>query len=593
MTDPSTSDPPSPTDSSPQLPEAPGSRRSSRLLSWGSGSGGHSRAWSVWTRVGVTALVALILGSTAVLLLSQATWTLLPSEQAPIGQMADLAPGERAAPAPSALPPEAPAPEAGAPSAPGPVSADIASSDPAGLPAAPAPLGGSGGQRPPPEGFADIAERLMPAVVNISTMQVLSLRGEDGMPTFPRGSPLERFNELFDHPARQTTSLGSGFVVDPKGVIVTNHHVIEDADEITVTFANGDQAPARVLGRDPATDIAVLKVDMPTNLPFVRWGDSDAARVGDWVIAIGNPFGLGGTVTTGIVSARNRDIQAGRYDDFLQTDAAINRGNSGGPLFNLRGEVIGVNTAIASPTGGSVGVGFSAPANLVRRVAQQLQATGEVRRGWLGVTVQPVTADIAKSVGLAGAQGALVTRVDPNGPSARGGLRAGDLVLAFDGRAMADGRALTRAVADSQPGRSAKVEFLRQGKRLTATVTIARLADERPAGTAAARVPQSGPAQSEAYGMRFSALTPPLRRRYGVSDSIFGVMVVAVDPDSDAVGKITPGDVVLELQFQPVRNPQEARAKAMAHAQASDRPLLVYVYRDGDYAFRAVSEQRR
>jgi serine protease Do len=413
------------------------------------------------------------------------------------------------------------------------------------------------------------------------------------MPTFPRGSPLERFNELFDHPARQTTSLGSGFVVDPKGVIVTNHHVIEDADEITVTFANGDQAPARVLGRDPATDIAVLKVDMPTNLPFVRWGDSDAARVGDWVIAIGNPFGLGGTVTTGIVSARNRDIQAGRYDDFLQTDAAINRGNSGGPLFNLRGEVIGVNTAIASPTGGSVGVGFSAPANLVRRVAQQLQATGEVRRGWLGVTVQPVTADIAKSVGLAGAQGALVTRVDPNGPSARGGLRAGDLVLAFDGRAMADGRALTRAVADSQPGRSAKVEFLRQGKRLTATVTIARLADERPAGTAAARVPQSGPAQSEAYGMRFSALTPPLRRRYGVSDSIFGVMVVAVDPDSDAVGKITPGDVVLELQFQPVRNPQEARAKAMAHAQASDRPLLVYVYRDGDYAFRAVSEQRR
>ncbi|MBC7770254.1 MAG: trypsin-like peptidase domain-containing protein, partial [Phycisphaerales bacterium] len=325
----------------------------------------------------------------------------------------------------------------------------------------------------PREGYADLVERLSPAVVNIATSQ--RVEGVEDLPRFPPGSPMERFNEGLGEGAAQVNSLGSGFIISADGVVVTNNHVIEAADAIEVILQNGQRFEATVVGRDPATDIAVLRMHARTPLPYVNMGDSDTARVGDVVLAIGNPFGLGGSLSVGVVSARNRNIDAGRYDDFIQTDAAINRGNSGGPLFNSDGEVIGVNTAILTPTGNSVGVGFATPTSIVRPVVDQLVRYGETRRGWLGVRLANLNRAAAERAGYDGETGALVTRITPNGPAATAGLRPGDVVVKFAGRDVGDSRSLTRMVGEAAVGAQVPVEIIRDGRRMVIAATIERL----------------------------------------------------------------------------------------------------------------------
>lgn len=333
--------------------------------------------------------------------------------------------------------------------------------------------------RPAPDSFADMAAQLLPTVVNISTSQTLKAGQRNTVLQAPPGSPLEDLLKGMSGPnqPRKVTSLGSGFIIDPSGLIVTNNHVIEGADQISVNLNDGTTLPAKVVGRDDKTDLALLKINPRRPLPAARFGDSDKARIGDWVIAIGNPFGLGSTVTAGIVSARNRNIDAGPYDEFIQTDAPINRGNSGGPLFDMTGAVVGINSAIYSPTGGSVGIGFAIPSNLARDVIGQLRQTGTVRRGWVGVNIQPVTPDIAQRAGLPGPWGALVTNVTPNGPAARAGIHNGDVVVVFDGKKIPDPRTLSRAAAAAPIGKTVNVEVLRNRQRLYLRLTVQRLAD--------------------------------------------------------------------------------------------------------------------
>jgi len=335
-----------------------------------------------------------------------------------------------------------------------------------------------------PATFADLAARLLPMVVNIATTETLkAIAPAPGMPNIPPGSPLADLFKDFLGPGRaaprHVTSLGSGFIIDPTGYIVTNNHVIADADQISVTLNDGTTLPAKLIGRDEKTDLALLKVSSRKPLPSAKFGDSDHARIGDWVIAIGNPFGLGSTVTAGIVSARNRDIEAGPYDDFIQTDAPINRGNSGGPLFDMDGNVVGVNSAIYSPSGGSVGIAFSIPSNLAREVTGQLRQFGQARRGWIGVRIQQVTADLAEGLGLPGTSGALIANVSPGGPAARGGIQNGDFITTFDGKTISDSRALSRVVADTPINKSVGVELVRKGRKMNVRVTVLRL-NEKP-----------------------------------------------------------------------------------------------------------------
>ena len=337
---------------------------------------------------------------------------------------------------------------------------------------APVPAVAAGG--PGPDGFADLAARLLPAVVNVSTTQTLKKEDMPDMPQFPPGSPFDEFFKDFmerqkgqDATPRKVTALGSGFIIDPSGLVVTNNHVIDDAEQITVILHDTQAFKAKIVGRDTKADLALLKIEVPTKLPFVQFGDSDGARVGDWVIAIGNPFGLGGTVTAGIVSARARDINAGPYDDFIQTDASINKGNSGGPLFNMKGEVIGINTAIFSPSGGSIGIGFSIPSNEAKPVLADLQKYGKTRRGWLGVRIQSVTPDIAESLGLKEQKGALVAGTTPDGPAEKAGIKAGDVILTFDGKDVVDMRRLPRIVAETGIDKDVDVQLWRGGKMTT------------------------------------------------------------------------------------------------------------------------------
>ncbi len=444
--------------------------------------------------------------------------------------------------------------------------------------------------RQPAEGYGDLAARLMPAVVNIATTQRI-----DGVGAPPRGRG-DRSDDLFgDENLNEVSSLGSGFIVSAQGMIVTNNHVIDEADQIEVVFQDGDRLRAEIVGRDPATDIAVLKVNANRPLPFVRFAGANSYRVGDLVIAIGNPFGLGGSVSAGIVSARNRNISAGRYDDFIQTDAAINRGNSGGPLFNMAGDVIGVNTAIVSPTGGSVGVGFAAPADLVSSVVSQIIQFGETRRGWLGVRIGLVTQDAAQRAGLQRPRGALVTGITPNSPAARAGLQPGDIILKFDGKDVVEGRNLTRYVADTPINKTVAVEYARGARRLNANVTVLRLDEGRPPPVLAARPEEGQPAQpsraveGRVLGLTLSTLTPQLRQRFGVGLDARGLVVVAVDPGTDAAGKLQPGDVIVEMQFEEVETIAEAQ-RVVQRAPPS-RPVLVYVNRGGDMTFRSVKRR--
>lgn len=439
----------------------------------------------------------------------------------------------------------------------------------------------------PNGGFADLNDALSPAVVNIATANRIG--DEDGMPVFPPGSPLERFNDMLGDGPRVERSLGSGFIITTDGLVVTNHHVIDDADEVEVVLQDGRVLPAEIIGRDPATDLAVLRVDAGEPLPFVRFGDSDTLRVGEWVVAIGNPFGLGGSLTAGVVSAQGRDI-GGRYDDYVQTDVAINSGNSGGPLFNMDGEVIGVNTAIFSPTGASVGISFSIPSRVAEPVVEQLIEYGETRRGWLGVNVQPVTQDMADAMGLSSARGALVTRIDPEGPAGDSDLAVGDVVLAFAEQPVADDRALPRIVAATEPGSTVEVEVFRRGQAVTLEVTVERLNEgNSPAAPVGATPREDAPATSgdDLFGLTLEPLTDQLRRRYRVHPDADGLIVTEINPDSDAAGKVRVGDVVEEIAWTSVEDLDQARALAEG-ASEDGSPVLFSLNRQGQYVLQTL-----
>ncbi len=444
--------------------------------------------------------------------------------------------------------------------------------------------------RAAPESFADLADRLLPGVVNISTSQTLQARADKGpeMPQFPPGSPFEKFFKDFmdrersgkDATPRKAVSLGSGFVVDPAGFVVTNNHVIEGADEITVTFPDGTSLKAKLLGHDERTDIAVLKVDSPKPLAAVPFGDSDKARVGDWVLAIGNPFGLGGSVTAGIVSARGRDINQGPYDNFIQTDAAINKGNSGGPLFNMDGEVIGINTAIYSPTGGSVGIGFSIPANLAKGVVAQLRDFGRAKRGWLGVRIQQVSPDIAESVGLKEPVGAMVAGINEGGPAESAKLRNGDIVTKFDGHDLKDMRSLPRVVADTPIGKTVPVVVWRDGKEVTLDVTVGEMPEDQK--LAAASPDKPAPAAKTvdltSLGLRLSAISAETRDKFKLPADQKGVLITDVVSGTPAAERgLKPGDVIVEVQQEEVATPSDVSDKVEKVRRANRKSVLMLV----------------
>jgi len=441
-----------------------------------------------------------------------------------------------------------------------------------------------------PDGFTELAKRLSPSVVNISTAQTVEVDTSDSQ-AFPEGSPLERFNDFFggrnDRDGRVSKSLGSGFVIDDDGHIVTNNHVIEDADLIEVTFPNGDTYEAELIGRDPATDIAVLKIETGSDIPAVPWGDSDTSEVGEWVIAIGNPFGYSGSVAAGIISARNRDISSGNYDDFIQTDVAINRGNSGGPLFNMEGEVIGVNTAILSPTGYSVGISFSVPSELAQSIVAQLIEYGETRRGYLGVRPQSVTNAIAQSYGLDSAQGALVKSVVKDSPADKAGLQRGDLIISLGGKTLEASRLLSRLVAEAEIGKPLEIEILRKRKKKTITVEIERLKEQVTDEEKIRREVEEGNAERSVVGISVEALSEDVRDRYRVAPHVKGVRVVKINKRAEASGKIQKGDIIEEVGFESIATPAEFEEAMNAAAETGD-PVTLLVNRNGNYIFYAL-----
>jgi serine protease Do len=446
--------------------------------------------------------------------------------------------------------------------------------------------------RPAPDSFADLANKLLPTVVNINTSQTLKAPPQNAMPQLPPGSPLEDLFKNFLGPKpntpRHVTSLGSGFIVDPSGYIVTNNHVIEDSDQITVSLQDGTQMPARVVGRDTKTDIALLKVAPKKPLPATHFGDSEKTRIGDWVIAIGDPFGIGSTVTAGIVSARNRNINAGPYDDFIQTDAPINRGNSGGPLFDMDGNVIGINSQIYTPSGGSVGIGFAIPANLAREVVSQLRQFGMARRGWIGVRIQPVTPEIAEGLGLSTTQGALVADVTQGGPAAKAGLVNGDLVTGFDGKMVPDDRALPRIVADTPIGKTVNIDVLRKSRKQTLKITVQKLADDAKADKPVKAPPAPVKNQSKLaqLGLSLGALDAATRGKFKIAPGVQGVAVTAVDPGSIAAEKnVRPGDVIVEVAGQAVKTPDDVAKRVDADIKAGRKAALMLINRDGDLQY--------
>ncbi|QGY00451.1 DegQ family serine endoprotease [Roseovarius faecimaris] len=446
-----------------------------------------------------------------------------------------------------------------------------------------------------PDSFADLAEKISPAVVNITTSTVVA-QGSGPSPIVPDGSPFEDFFREFrdrngqgDRP-RRTSALGSGFVISEDGYIVTNNHVIESADEIIIEFYSGDELEAKVIGTDPKTDIALLKVEADGPLPFVSFGDSDTARVGDWVMAMGNPLGQGFSVSAGIVSARNRAL-SGTYDDYIQTDAAINRGNSGGPLFNLNGEVIGVNTAILSPNGGSIGIGFSMASNVVTRVVDQLQEYGETRRGWLGVRIQDVTDDVAEAIGLEKTAGAMVTDV-PDGPAKEGGMMAGDVIMSFDGHDVSDTRDLVRRVGNSEVGKSVRVVVFREGKTQTLKITLGR----REAAEGAVPAVQQGedgeaePMEKVVLGLTLSPLDDELRGQLDLGDNATGLVVKDVDTLAEAYEKgMRAGDLITEAGQQKVLSITDLEDRIAEAEEGGRKSLLLLVRRAGEPRFVALS----
>src|SRR4051794_7124946 len=459
-----------------------------------------------------------------------------------------------------------------------------------------------------PESFADLAEEIMPAVVNISASTTVEARSRT-LPQLPQGTPFEDlFEEFFnrrggpggpggpgpDAPRqRRSNSLGSGFVVDASGIVVTNNHVIGDANEITVIFSDGQRLKAEIVGKDSKVDLAVLKVKPEKPLKAVTFGDSEKVRPGDWVLAIGNPFGLGGSVTAGIISARGRNIESGPYDNYIQTDASINKGNSGGPLFNMNGEVIGINTAILSPTGGSVGIGFAVPAATAVPVLDQLRQFGETRRGWLGVRIQNVDDATAEALGLGHARGALIAGVDDKGPAKPAGLDVGDVITKFDGREVRESRDLPRIVAATPVGKAVDVTVMRKGKELTKSVTLGRLEDnDRQQQASLNQPPADVPSASRrVLGLELSGVTEELRRRYSLKEGLKGVVITRVDPSSAAADKrIQPGEVIVEVGQEPVSSPADVPRRIEGLKKDGKKSALLLVANaQGEVRFVAVS----
>jgi len=450
-------------------------------------------------------------------------------------------------------------------------------------------------------GFGPLVAKVKPAVVQIAT--VSQAQGEDGqdlqqmMPDLP-----PPFRDMFRHrfgeggPMREQRALGSGFIIDPAGYIVTNNHVVDGAREVSVTLTDGNKYKAKVIGRDPKTDLALVKIDAGHNLPYVAFGDSDKAQEGDWVIAVGNPYGLGGTVTAGIISAHGRNINSGPYDDFLQIDAPINRGNSGGPTFNLQGQVVGVNTAIYSPNGGSVGIGFAIPSNVAKTVVASLQSSGRVTRGWLGVEIQQMTPEMASALGLDRERGALVAGVQPDSPAAKAGLRVGDVITGYAGKPVNSLQNLTTAVADTKIGSSAPIEIIRDGKSVTVTATIAQLKDEQQASAGSngqarrGAGPAAGTAGSEtAIGLRLAALNQSARQRFDIPRDVKGVVVLDTDPNSNAADQgVQAGDIIEQVNNKAVSQPKDVTAQVAQARKSGRKAVALLINRGGQEQFVAV-----
>ncbi len=434
-----------------------------------------------------------------------------------------------------------------------------------------------------PDSFADLAKELLPTVVNISTKHL----NDDG----DRSGNFEEFFEDFGQGRPpQGAALGSGFIIDSSGYVVTNHHVVDGADEITVRLQDDTSLVATLVGSDERTDLALLKVESDEPLPASEWGDSDTARIGDWVMAIGNPFGLGGTVTAGIVSARGRDIRSGPYDDFIQTDAAINRGNSGGPLFNMDGDVIGVNSAIFSPSGGSVGIGFSIPSQMAKNVITQLREHGEVRRGWLGVRIQRVTPELAEGLRLDEDRGALVASVTPDGPAEAAGIHQGDVIIEFNDRIVPESSKLPRMVAETPIGSKVPVKVWRKGKEVTVYAELGALNEAVVAAAAPGRnETEKTPDTVSDLGMELSELTAQLRQEFELPADMTGVMVTKVDGNSAAAAKgISAGDVIVEVDQEAVENTGDVVKQIEKAREEGYRVVTLLVYAENDYSWIAV-----
>jgi serine protease Do len=450
-----------------------------------------------------------------------------------------------------------------------------------------------------PQGFADVAEQALPAYVDIIVRQRVAVRANPQAQQQQQQGPFDQFfRDFFDQlPNAQPTEraqqgVGSGFIVDKSGIVVTNNHVIAEADEVTVILHDGTRLLATVLGKDERGDLAVLKVDAGRELPALRWGDSDTARIGDWVLAVGNPLGQGRSVSVGIISARARNIGATQYDDLIQTDAAINRGNSGGPLLNGNGEVVGVNIAILSPTGNSIGIGFSIPANMAKPIVQQIVEYGRPRRGWLGVRVQTVTDELAQSLGIGRARGALIGGVSEGGPASKGGILQGDVVLKFAGKEVADMAALPRIVAETPVDQTVDVIVARKGETKELKVKVGELTDTAVA--ALSPPPPAAGTRTETLGMSLTALTPELRQQYNVASSTTGVLVTGVTAQTDAaLRRIQPGDVILEVAQKEVQSPEQV-LQLVEQTRADNRGsvLILLRQRNGEMRFVALSLER-
>ena len=445
--------------------------------------------------------------------------------------------------------------------------------------------------RSAPESFADLAAQALPAVVNVSSTQKV-----------PQDQQMQDLDEMFrdfldkreGQPDQQRprggTSLGSGFIIDPAGYIVTNNHVIEDAAEIMVLTHDNEELKATIVGRDEKTDLALLKVEAKHPLPYVNWGDSEALRIGDWVMAIGNPFGLGGSVTAGIVSARQRDINSGPYDDYIQTDASINRGNSGGPMFNMDGEVVGINTAIFSPSGGSVGIGFAIPSNLAKPIIAQIKQFGKAKRGWLGVRIQTVSPELAEGLRLKEPKGALVASVTKDGPADKAGIKQGDVVLKFDGKEITQMRGLPRIVAETETGKVADVVLWRKGQEVTLKVAVGELTEEAEQKTLASTEPApNATATIDLLGLKLSGMTDELRQKFQIPDDANGVVVVDVAQKGPAAEKdLRPGDVIAEVDQKAVTSPEDVSQRVKAAQDNGYRVVTLLVNRGGEFQWIAL-----